>query len=301
MKKVFKVLIFIIILVLIIFIGIYFKNNYFGKEKLNIGKEKLRLVVIGVCDFQEILAVDENGNLLQVRLKELKYWNEMDKFERGQEIEIYYDGVIITTYPGKITNVSSYKILKEKSDIEIPEEVIKRYDNSTKNVMVHAREISNEKLEFRILDTNEISYKYDFDYSLLKKNLENEEYNKKLQEKFKKEQGVDSASDKSNKEVTNSTKPFNPDTSQYKTVWENVNQKEIGSIEEMIKIVDDTPGHFDIEGKFNWNYLYGTLEQGEYQFVLKNKADTIHFNSIVFNFVVDENGEAVCEVPTFEW
>ena len=80
-----------------------------------------------------------------------------------------------------------------------------------------------------------------------------------------------------------------------------MNQKEIASIEEMIKIVDDTPGHFDIEGKFNWNYLYGTLEQGEYQFILKNKEREIHFENIEFNFVVEENGMAICNPPEFGW
>lgn len=258
MKKVFKVLIFIVILVLIVFIGIYFKNNYFGKEKLNIGKEKLRLVVIGICDFQEILAVDENGNLLQVRLKELKYWNEMDKFDKGEEIIIYYDGVITETYPGKINNVSDYLILNKKSDIEIPEDIKKRYDNSTANVMVHVRNISNEKLEFRILDTNEISYKYDFDCSLSKKNEE-------------------------------------------KNIFEKIEPTGNVSMEEVIEIVDSTPGHFDMEGKINWTDVYGTLNQGEYQFILKNKEREIHFETIKFNFVVEENGEVTCEPPEFGW
>lgn len=259
MKKVLKVfMLIIIIIVLIIFIGIYFKNNYFGKEGLNIGKEKLRLVVIGIWDFQEILAVDENGNLLQVRLKEIKLWNEMDKFERGQEIEIYYDGVITETYPGKITNVSSYKILKEKSDIEIPEEVKKRYDNSTTNVMVYVRNISNEKLEFRILDTNEISYKYDFECSLSKKNEEKNGFEK----------------------------------------IESIGNISMG---DMIEIVDSTAGHLDMEGKIDWNNMYGTLETGEYQFVLKNKENEIHFETIEFNFTVEENGNAICNPPEFGW
>ena len=258
MKKVFKVIIFTIVLVFMLFIGIYLKNHFIGKENFNIGKEKLRLVVIGICDFQEILAVDENGNLLQVRLKEIKNWSELDKFEKGQEIEIYYDGGIITTYPGKITNVSKYEIVKEKSDIEIPEEVKKRYDNSTANLMVHAREITNEKLEFRILDTNEISYKYDFDYSLSKKN--------------------------SDQSGTNKLEPA-----------ENV------SIDNLIEIVDSTSGHLDMEGKINWTDVYGTLEQGECQFILKNKEREIHFETIEFNFVVEDDGDVICNPPEFGW
>lgn len=294
MKKAFKVLIFIIIIVFIIFIGIYFKNS-------TLGKQKLRLAVIEVAGLNTIAGVTEDGSLLEVTLKDLKSVNDYDKFKRGQEIEIYYDGVIITTYPGKITNVSKYEIVKEKSDIEIPEEVKKRYDNSTENVMVHVREVTNEKIEFRILDTNEIPYEYNFGYSLLKKNLENEEYNKNLQEQFKKEQGIVSETKNDDTTVTNSTKPFNPDTSKYKTVWERVNEKDVVSMEDVIKIVDSTKGHFDMEGIFEWNNVYGILETGEYQFILKNKAEEIHFNSIVFKFVVDKNGKVICEPAEFSF
>lgn len=258
MKKAFKVLIFIVILVLIIFIGIYLKNYFIGKENLNIGKEKLRLVVIGKVDFQEILAVDENGNLLQVRLKEIKKWSDLDKFVIGEEIIIYYDGVITETYPAKINNVSSYVILNKKSDIEIPENVKKRYDNSTTNVMVHVSEISSEKLEFRILDTNDISYEYDLDCSLSKKNEE-------------------------------------------KNMFEKIELTREIAMSDIIEIVDSTPGHFDMEGKVNWIDVYGTLEQGEYQFILKNKERELHFKTIEFNFVVEHDGVVICDPPEFGW
>lgn len=306
MKKVFKFLIVIVILILIFFIGFYLRDNAPDKEVFNVGKEKLKLVVVGVADISSIYATTESGRLIEVTLNDLNSVKDYEKFKRGQEIEIYYDGVIATTYPGKISNVSKYKILKEKSEIEIPEEVIMYIDNSTENVMAHVREITNEKMEFRILDTNEIPYEYDFEYSLSKKNLENEEYNKNLTEEFKKEQGIDSASEKSNvattnTTATNSTKPFNPDTSRYKTVWERVNEIEIVPIEDIIKIVDSTPGHFDMEGKISWNDVYGTLEQGEYKFILKNKGKSVHFNAIEFSFVVKEDGEVTCEVPEFGW
>ena len=167
--------------------------------------------------------------------------------------------------------------------------------------MVHVREISNEKIEFRILDTNEIPYEYNFGYSLLKKNLENEEYNKNLQEQFKKEQGITSEAENDDTTVTNSTKPFNPDASKYKTVWERVNEKDVVSMEDVIKIVDSTKGHLDIEGMFDWTKVYGILEQGEYRFILKTEADNIHFNSIFFDFVVDENGETTSKPVEFSF
>ena len=169
--------------------------------------------------------------------------------------------------------------------------------------MVHVREITNEKLGFRILDTNEFPFEYNFEYTLTKRNLENEEYNKSLQEQFKKEQGIEQEVGTGNDDTTetNSTKPFNPDTSKYKTVWEIVNEKDVVSMKDVIKVVDSTKGHLDLEGMFDWTKVYGVLEPGEYQFVLRSKVDMIYFNCIVFYFVVDENGDVVCEPPIFEW
>lgn len=270
MKKVFGILIGIILLFLIIMLGIKFGIDT-GVNEISM-KETLKLIVVEPL-WDSIYAIEEDGGLIEVAFRNIDN-KELQKLKRGQEIEIYFDGIILTTYPGKINNVSKYKILKEKSDIEIPKEVITFCDNSKTNVMVHVREISNRGIEFRILDTNEIPYEYDFEYSLLKKNLENEEYNNNLTEEYK-----------------------------YKTVWEEVEKAGyIADYEKYkIDIVDSTQGHLDMEGKFDWSQLYGTLGEGEYRFILSNKGKEIHFNTIEFKFVIDENGEATCETPEFGW
>lgn len=294
MKKVCK---FFIIILLIIILGLVGLQLWIYLDHTKANK---KLVVVKSY-VESFYGVDEKGELYKISFGKPRNINGKE-LKMGQEIEIYWHGMINSSSPPIIGGVRKYKILKEESDIKIPEYAMQHCYNTPTNVMVHVSEISNEKIEFRILDTNEIPYEYDFGYSLFKKNIENEEYNNKLIEENKKEREEKSTTKKGSVTTkTNTVEPYNPDISKYKTVWESVNQKEIASIEEMIKIVDNTPGHFDIEGKVNWKYLYGTLEQGEYQFVLKSKVDTIHFNRIVFNFIVDENGDAVCEVPTFEW
>ena len=293
MKKVLKFFLIILLIIIIALAGlqiwIYLDHT----------KAKKKLVVVK-SENDSFYGVDEEGTIYDVSFDNPRKLNGKD-LKIGQEIEIYWHGFISHFSPPGIGGVRKYKILKEKSDIEISEYAKRFCYSRTQNVMLHVREITNEKIEFRILDTNEFPFEYDFGYRLSKKNFENEEYNENLQEQFKKEQGIVSETENEDATVTNSTKPFNPDTRKYKTVWERVNEKDVVSMEEVIKIVDSTKGHYDIEGMFDWTKVYGTLEPGEYQFVLKSKDDMIYFSCIVFNFVVDENGDAVCEVPTFEW
>ena len=294
MKKVLKIFIIILLIIILALSGlqlwIYIDHT----------KAKKRLVVVKSY-VESFYGVDEDGLLYDVSFDNPKKVNGKD-LKIGQEIEIYWHGTINYIAPAGIGGVRKYKILKEESDIKIPDYAMIHCYNTPKNVMAHIREISNEKIEFRILDTNEIPYEYDFGYSLYKKNIENEEYNNELIEENKKER-EEKTTKKKNGVVTstNTVEPYNPDTSKYKTVWERVNEKDVVSMDDVIKIVDSTQGHLDIKGMFDWTKVYGVLEQGEYQFVLKSKADNIHFNSIVFKFVIDENGVATCEPAEFRF
>lgn len=293
MKKVIKILVIILLVIVLVLaslqLWIYFDHI----------KAKKVLVVVKNY-YESFYGVDEEGLLYSVKFDNPRKVNGKD-LKKGQEIEIYWHGITNFSYPAGIGGVRKYKILKEESDIEIPDYAIKHCCNSTKNVMVHVREITNERMNFRILDTNEIPYEYEFNYSLSKKNIENEEYNEKLKKEFKEEQIIEKTTNKKGvTTVTNTIEPFNPDVSKYKTVYEEI-EKISFSNENIIEIVDSTNGHFDIEGQINWNEIYGTLEPGEYQFTLKNKKEDIHYSCIVFRFVVEENGEVVCQSPTFEW
>ena len=46
-------------------------------------------------------------------------------FKQGQEILIYYNGTIMTSYPAQLGKVEKIEIIKEKSDVEIPEKYLK--------------------------------------------------------------------------------------------------------------------------------------------------------------------------------
>lgn len=294
MKKVFK---FFLIMLLIIILGLAGLQVWIYLDHT---KAKMKLVVVKSY-VESFYGVDEKGELYYVRFNNPRKLNGKD-LKMGQEIEIYWHGMINSSAPAGIGGVRKYKILKEESDIKIPEYAKLHCYNTTKKIMVHVREVTNEKIEFRILDTNEIPYKYDFGYSLSKKNIENEEYNNKLIEENKKEREEKSTTKKGSVTTkTNRVEPYNPDTSKYKTVWERVNEKSVVSMDDVIKIVDSTKGHYDIEGKFDWTKVYGALEPGEYRFILKAEADNIHYNSIFFDFVVNENGEATCEPAEFSF
>lgn len=91
-------------------------------------------------------------------------------FKKGQEILIYYDGIILQSYPAQLGNVEKIKIVKEKSNIEIPKNVLKHYYNSRDNVKVSVSELTPKGISFTITDTNDIPYEYTNEYSIHKKN-----------------------------------------------------------------------------------------------------------------------------------
>lgn len=96
-------------------------------------------------------------------------------FQQGQEVLIYFDGVIASTFPEQIFHVGKIKIVKEKSDISIPEKVLKYYNSSRNNVEVSVSELTKTGMSIAIKDTNEIPYQYSNTYKIYKKNKQAEE------------------------------------------------------------------------------------------------------------------------------
>ena len=285
MKKLVKILIILLIAIVLLIVGLQ-TWIYFDSIKAN------KKLVVVKSYYESIYAVDEEGELYRVKFKNPRKLSG-ENLKRGQEIVIYWHGMINHFAPAEIGNVVKYKILKEESDIEIPEFAIKFCYNSTNNALMHVRNFTNTEIEFRILDINEIPYEYDFDYSIYKKqivaNSENEE-----------------TKDSNVIEMENTTiiESYNPDGT-YKNPWEEA--KLIGRVEERYNnytwnVVDSTYGHYDIEAKYDWTKLYGVLEPGEYRFILSlsNKIEAIDFSSIRINFVVDEDGKVTYESPSFE-
>lgn len=96
-------------------------------------------------------------------------------FKQGQEILIYYNGTIMTSYPARLGKVEKIEIIKEKSEVEIPEKYLKYYYNSRNNVTISIEEFESDRLGLTIVDTNELPYEYSTNYKIYKK-VKNKDY-----------------------------------------------------------------------------------------------------------------------------
>ncbi len=149
MKKYTKVLLALAILIVFLAIIFVFINKKKVTEKGIIIKINETLLTIMKFD-ESILIVD---------LKKI----ESNEFEIGQEILVYYDGFTETTYPGKIY-ADKIKILKEKTEVEIPIDVLRYANSSMEKKTINIEEFTKDKIKFSIIDTNELPYEYDMEY-----------------------------------------------------------------------------------------------------------------------------------------
>ena len=88
---------------------------------------------------------------------------------------IYYDGFVMTTYPGQLGNVGKIEIIKEKSNIEIPDNILKFCYSSRSKVNINISELTNKGISLTITDTNELPYNYSHSY-IINKKYNNEDY-----------------------------------------------------------------------------------------------------------------------------
>lgn len=130
----------------------------------------------------EAIVVKVNKNSLLVMEKENQSLNTVSfadegniGFKQGQEILIYFDGIVAESYPAQIHNVGKIEIIKEKSDIEIPKRVLIYCYSSNNNVSVSVSKITKTGIEIIIKDTNEFKYEYSNNYKINKK-VKNENY-----------------------------------------------------------------------------------------------------------------------------
>lgn len=94
---------------------------------------------------------------------------EIEKFKERQELIIFFNGWIKTLYPAQLSGISKIIILKQKSNKEIPENILKYAYSSTDNVKVNIKNLTTVGIEFTIEDTNNLKYKYKDNCGLYKK------------------------------------------------------------------------------------------------------------------------------------
>jgi len=148
------------------------KYNEKYNDEINNMKATIKAVVVKVNENHLLAMGIENGTeLYSIGLK-----NSKDiKFEKGQEILVYFNGDVIESYPAQLGNIGKIEIIKEKSDIQIPDNIIRFCYNTKDKVNVTISELKNSGITLTITDTNELPYNYSHSYTINKK-VKNENY-----------------------------------------------------------------------------------------------------------------------------
>lgn len=172
MRKVTKIIGIIVVLSIII-IALYTITKSKIRKKSNDDEFSSTIKAVVVKPEKSLLVMGtENTN----ELYSVNYQNKENiEFKQGQEILIYFDGVVLETYPAQITNVEKIEILKEKSDIKIPDNILRYCYSSRNNVIVSISEVSKTGIEIIIKDTNGLQYEYSNSYKINKK-VKNKDY-----------------------------------------------------------------------------------------------------------------------------
>lgn len=141
-----------------------FKEEYEKFE--NNMNSTIKVVVVKVYDNHLIaMQIEDRNELISVGFED----EENIGFKQGQEILIYFDGTIMESYPAQLGNVKKMEILKEKSDIQIPDSILRYCYSSLDNVKVTINELTNSSITLSITDKNELPFNYAHNYKINQK------------------------------------------------------------------------------------------------------------------------------------
>lgn len=159
----------IVILLSLVFFIVNYKYETFENSNM---KETKSAVVVKVNEkCLSVMGIENTSDLFTV-----SYASENNiEFKQGQEILIYFDGMVLSSFPGQIPNVGKIEIVKDESDVAIPDDVLRFYYSSRNNVNVSVSELTNTDISLTIIDTNELPYNYFHSYTIYKK-VKNEDY-----------------------------------------------------------------------------------------------------------------------------
>lgn len=281
MKKNVKIILIVIgvlvILSLIIFLINYTKIKNKEKPIINSNmKFTMKAVIMEVHDNSLSVMGIENNNAESLYFVSMSEEGNIG-FKKGQEVLIYFDGGVAESYPAQIYNVGKIEIAKEKSDIEIPDDVIRYYNNTKDKVDIYISELNNRGISINITDLNELPYEYSNDYVIYKE-IKNEEYT-----------GI---GHKIGEDTENSTSGYTGTGTEY--IWKELEKKSNVKVEETIEDLiynesnkTEKNNRFVIGKKINWIKLYGELNDGKYRLVFLSSS-SFH---IAIEFSID-NEEA---------
>lgn len=250
-------------------------TNYIEEDNQSNMSATINAVVMKVNEnslsVMEIQEGDSSENLYSVSFAE----EGNIGFSEGQEVLIYFDGIIASSYPMQIHNVGKIEITKDQTDITIPENILRYYNSSKENVDINVSEITNRGITINITDTNEIPYEYSNDYVIYKETV-NESYT--------------GEGEYIGENTGNSTASYTGTGSEY--IWDELEKNPDIKIEDTI---DDSiynlpnmteEDNYHVTGKkIDWTNLYGELDNGNYRLVFSNNGSS----SIIIEFSVNNS------------
>ena len=274
MKRGLKVLIIVLVILVVLAVAILLVKHFTTNEVNNeltgnsISYDNadaiatMDVVIVRVDDtYLEVINKDDPNDVLRANIPD----DDINEYKQNQEVRVYYNGMINEMYPGSFDKVSKIEILKDNSDVTIPEKALKLFYSSRNNVSVSNINVTQTGISFEIKDTNEYKYEYTNTYTLFKKNPEAEQVKAP-----------------SMPIVTGNT------TSSYEgsgiPLWEEASKVSDVNSEDTVtseNIAEDT-----VRKICDWTNIYGKLESGEYDFSL-----TVEGFYIRIKFTVNENGE----------
>ena len=170
---------------------------------------------------------------------------EHEQLKQGQEVEITYHYNETSEKYEYEAVIEKVEILKEKSDTEIPEDIIVNAYSSKENVKIAVDEIANTKIKFTITDINQYKYNYSrMEYDLRRYNP------------------PPTKTEVTETETGMSVAGYDP--------WPELAKINDTSTEKNYEI--DENGQ--IEVNINWEEVYGKLEEGKYRISLSTVNGT---------------------------
>lgn len=271
MKRGLKVLIIVLVILVVLAVAILLVKHFTTNEVNNeltgnsISYDNadaiatMDVVIVRVDDtYLEVINKDDPNDVMRANIPD----DDINEYKQNQEVRVYYNGMINEMYPGSFDKVSKIEILKDNSDVTIPEKALKLFYSSRNNVSVSNINVTQTGISFEIKDTNEYKYEYTNTYTLFKKNPEAEQVKAP-----------------SMPIVTGNT------TSSYEgsgiPLWEEASKVSDVNSEDTVtseNIAEDT-----VRKICDWTNIYGKLESGEYDFSL-----TVEGFYIRIKFTVNE-------------
>ena len=131
-----------------------------------------RGIILKVNDHSlDVMGAEDTTDIFSVT-----YINDKNvEFRQGQEILIYFNGFIDSS-SHLISNVGKIEVIKEKSDISIPEETLKSVYNSNAKIDVSIIKLTKTGISFTIQDYNELHNNYSNTYKLMKKHIDTQNF-----------------------------------------------------------------------------------------------------------------------------